>query len=489
MKILNWYIIRSFFAPYIISFLIAEFILVMQFMWKYIDDLAGKGLGPFDFMELLMYYSVMVIPMAVPITILLSSVMVYGALGEKYELMSMKTAGISLNKIMFPGFMIAILTFAFSLFVSNYMKPKAGYKFFQTFTALKAKKPTLNIQEKIFNNDFEGVTIQVNKKHRDGRNIEGIKIYNVKNRAKESYNVITAKRGEIYTNADNRFFIMRLYDGNQYIEQKESSIRKGTVNTYPLVRYRFDTLEKAFDLSHFYDDRSGSFFSKRRDVMNSVQLITEIDTFSSKINAEKKNFRPKFAVLTQSVNKDANPKRIYTGNKLSEFQRAEAQRTYSNVFDQFIKKDLREYDRFIEIIDSSRQYELMNIANENLVSQKHLINHSISNIRSYREYRDYWELGLHQQYSWALICVVFLFIGAPLGSIIRKGGYGVPVLVAITFFMAFILLSILGEKMNKASALNPVINAWMPVIVLLPISVYITIKAYLDSKILFLRKH
>ena len=96
---------------------------------------------------------------------------------------------------------------------------------------------------------------------------------------------------------------------------------------------------------------------------------------------------------------------------------------------------------------------------------------------------------MHHQYSWALICVVFLVIGAPLGSIIRKGGYGVPVLVAITFFMAFILLSILGEKMNKASALNPVINAWMPVIVLLPISVYITIKAYLDSKILFLRKH
>jgi lipopolysaccharide export system permease protein len=171
----------------------------------------------------------------------------------------------------------------------------------------------------------------------------------------------------------------------------------------------------------------------------------------------------------------------------SDFQRAEMNRTYSNTYEQHITKDLKDYNTFAEIIDSARRYELLEISSENVSYQKNMISNSISNIQRYKEYKDYWEMGFHQQYSWAVICIIFLFIGAPLGSIIRKGGYGVPVLVAIMFFMAFILLSITGEKFNKASVLNPVINAWLPVIVLLPISIYITINALRDSKIVFLK--
>ena len=228
LKILDKYIVKSFIAPYFISFMIAEFILVMQFMWKYIDDFAGRGLSLFDFMKLLMYYSATVIPMAVPITIFISSVMVYGSLGERYELSTMKSSGISLVRIFMPGLIVAMFTFGFSIFVSNYLKPKSAYNFLETFTSLKRKKPTLNIQEKVFNKDFEGFTIQVNKKHKDGRNIEDIKIYNVTQRTSENYNVLTAKKGEIFTSDDGRYFIMRLYDGNQYVEKKNSSIKKNS---------------------------------------------------------------------------------------------------------------------------------------------------------------------------------------------------------------------------------------------------------------------
>lgn len=485
MKILDKYIIRSFFAPYIISFLIAEFILIMQFMWKYIDDFAGRGLSLFDFMKLLLYYGATVIPMAVPITILISSVMVYGNLGEKYELSSMKTAGISLIRIFFPGLIVAVFTFGFSIFVSNYLKPKAAYNFLETFTSLKRKKPTLNIQEKVFNKEFDGFTIQVNKKDKDGRRIEGVKIYNVNDRTSENYNVLTARNGEIFTTDDGRYFIMRLYDGNQYIERKNSSLKRSSENTFPLIRYSFDTLEKAFDLTLFYNDNSGNFFSKRRDVMNSIQLMEEIDTFRNKIIAEKTFLRPNFtSILDTRIKQEIKEDRsMMRPHNISDFQRAEMKRTYSNTYDQYINRELKAYSSFSETIDSSRRYELLEMSTENVSYQKNMISNSISNIDRYKEYKNYWELGLHQQYSWALICIVFLFIGAPLGSIIRKGGYGVPVLVAIMFFMAFILLSISGEKFNRASVLNPIINAWLPVLILLPLSIYVTIKALNDSKI------
>ena len=483
MKILDKYIIRSFLSPYIISFIIAEFVLVLQFMWKYIDDFAGRGLDFFDFIKLLFYYSITVIPMAVPITILISSVMVYGNLAEKYELSSMKSAGISLIRMMMPGFLIALFTFSFSLFVSNYLKPKSAFVFLETFTTLKRKKPTLNIQEKIFNKDFEGFAIQVNKKKKDGRGIEGVKIYNYNNRNDESYNIVIADHGEIYTTDDGRYFIMKLFNGNQYIEQRKSMFKNSRADVYPLIRTSFDTLEKSFDMSEFDNSNSGSFFSKRRDVMNSVQLMVQIDTFNNKIKSENENFGPKF-IKNMFLTRGNSNSQVSDIEKLrrSNLDRAQMNRTYSNTYDQIISKDLKEYNYFGETIDSTRRYELYQAAFEAIGYEKTSIMNSISSIDRYKGFKNYWEMGLHQQYSWALICIVFLFIGAPLGSIIRKGGYGYPVLIAILFFMVFILLSISGDKFSKSNHFNSIFNAWLPVIVLFPVSILLTIKALKDSK-------
>lgn len=505
MRILDKYIIKSFISPYIVSFLIAEFVLVMQFMWKYIDDFAGRGLSVFDFMHLLFYYSITVIPMAVPITILISSVMVYGNLSEKYELSSMKSAGISLTRILSPAFLIALFTFAFSLSVSNYFKPKSAYKFMTIFTSIKRKKPTLNIQEKVFNKDFQGYSIQVNKKNKDGRNIEGIKIYNVSNRSKEKYNIITAKKGEIYTTEDGRYFIMKLFDGYQYVEQKKDKNNKKSV-TYPLMRTHYDTLEKAFDMSAFNKEGSGHFFAKRRDLMNSFQLMTEIDTFNSKIKRQYKKMEPEFMKLLEGPieenvfenvenskfdvkTKDSSKKsKEDLRNRRNEKRRksihtAKSNKTYSNTFKQKDSLDIDSINIFSDLFEIDRVDDILQSAQEGISFEKNRLASSVSSIKRFKKYRDYWILGLHQQYSWALICVIFLFIGAPLGSIIRKGGYGYPVLVAILFFTVFILLSISGEKLNRSMTFNPIFNAWLPVIVLLPISVILTIKALSDSKV------
>jgi len=469
-------------------------------MWKYIDEFAGRGLTIFDFIHLLFYYSITVVPMAIPITILISSVMVYGNLSEKYELSSMKSAGISLFRSMLPGFIIAVITFILSVSVSNYFKPKSAYKFLEIFTSIKRKKPTLNIKEKVFNKDFNGYAIQVNKKHKDGRHIEDIKIYNYTDRTREQFNITTADKGEIFTTDDGKFFIMKLYDGYQYVEKKKSGNNKKN-KTYPLMRTHFNVLEKAFDMSEFEKGGSGHFFTKRRDLMNSMQLITEIDTFNNKIKRQQKWMKPTFMRLMDDEIQDKKPekksKSIKTHEdikelrlakakikkKLSSVQKAQSKKTYSNTYKQ---KDSIYYSKVETFVDlfADRNDEIIQSATESINYEKNRMISSIASIKRFKRYRDYWILGLNQIYSWAFICLVFLFIGAPLGSIIRKGGYGYPVLFAILFFTIFILLSISGEKFNRGGFFNPIFNAWLPVIVLMPVSIFLTLKALADSKIL-----
>ena len=194
LKTIDRLILKSFIGPYIFSFFVAEFVLVMQFLWKYIDELVGKGLSFWFLVELVFYYAVTIIPLAVPITILISSVMVYGDLAEKYEISSFKSAGVSLLRIMRPGIILAIFTFSFSLLASNYLKPKANMKFYQAFENVRKQKPSMTIEEKTFNDDFRGFTIRVGKKLSDGEGIEEVMIFDNSNRS--FLNLTTAKTGK-----------------------------------------------------------------------------------------------------------------------------------------------------------------------------------------------------------------------------------------------------------------------------------------------------
>lgn len=487
--------------------MVAEFVLIMQFVWKFIDDFAGRGLTLFDFMELLFFYSVTVIPMALPITVLISSVMVYGNLSEKYELSSMKTAGISLLRIMQPGFIIALITFAFSLSTSNYFKPKANYIFTKRFSQLKSKKPTLNIQEKIFNKDFHGFAIQVDKKHKDGRHIEGVKMYNLNDRSSEKYNIITAKQGEIYTINNGQYFVFQLFDGYQYIEKNKQNQRKNKPWTFPMMRTHFDTLTKTFDLSEFNKEGAGHVYSKKRDLLNSFQLIAQIDTYQVRIINKRKKLKPRIIDFINEK-EDIDQDDIEVSNIISEEEKLQKIKPVGRLHEKIvisdtkakIKKklskkkkrrleyvqldsfDLDTMNTFLNSFDLRSQSRLISATQESLDYEKNKLSSLVSSIKSDNKFRNYWILGLHQQYSIAIICIIFLFIGAPLGSIISKGGYGFPVLVAIMFFTFYILLGITGDKLNRNNLFNPVFNAWIPVIVLLPISVVISYKALTDSK-------
>jgi lipopolysaccharide export system permease protein len=472
MKIIDKYIAKSFVVPYIISFLIAEFVLVMQFLWLHIDDLAGKGLSIFSILELIFYYAIVMIPMAVPITILISSVMVFGNISEKYELSSMKSAGVSLFRVMRYGILIAVGTFMFSLLASNYLKPKAAFSYSSKLLSIRKKKPTVAIDEKVFNKDFNGYTIRIGGKDKNKKDIEDIKMYKHSKKGNLNFNIITAEKGSMYSTEDDRFFIMELENGYQYQENKKSKNDKKN-NDYPLIRTEFDHWKKVFDLSEFsLQEANSRLFQRKRDLMNSIQLIAQIDTNSHRIQRQLSRIDPVYPEF-ESKKTEPNPANV-----------KRKRRANDNYPRQLDTEDLGQYENFIATIDSADLNKLMEVATNYAQTSKNRLGSVNNSIISFQRTKAYYVLGLHQQYSWAIICIIFLFIGASMGSIIRKGGYGFPILFAILFFMSFIILSITGDKLSRSMALDAVTAAWLPVIVLTPLAIFLTLKAINDSKIM-----
>ncbi|GLR16359.1 LptF/LptG family permease [Portibacter lacus] len=547
LKILDKLVLKSFVGPYVFSFFVAEFVLVMQFLWKYVDELVGKGLSFWFLVEMVFYYAVTIIPLAVPITILISSVMVYGNMAEKYEISSFKSAGVSLLRVMRPGIMLALFTFAFSLVSSNYLKPKANLKFYQAFENVRKQKPSMTIEEGIFNDDFRGFSIRVGKKDPDDVGIKDVMIYD--NTDRSFLNLTTAQKGKMYTINNGKYFIMELEDVKQFREVMDKD-SKNRNNPTTFLRSDFKTWKKTFDMSEFeFSERTSGLARRKYDLYNTFQLLSGIDSLNNDL--VKVSYRNKYAFkeldlitidstrlkeveakesmtsaeierkamddlaeeerikgdykknesLPKSVEeKPASAKKITNktatskdnlaklNNKLKEVKsvpkkvirtpRKKRVETDIVLFREDVEMD--SVTSIGQILPSDaassvifRALNLSQTVNERIKSSLNEERMKDTNKRRY-------VLRLHQMYSWATICIIFMFIGAPLGSIVRKGGYGYPLLIAIVFFMVFIILMIMGEKLNKGESLSAEMAAWLPCISLFPVSVLLSYLALGD---------
>lgn len=510
LKQLDKLIIKSFIGPYLVSFLVAEFVLVLQFLWKYIDEFVGRGISLWVIVQMVVYYGMTIIPLAVPISILISSVMVYGSISERYELTAFKSAGVSLYRIIRPGLTIAILTALFSLFSSNYLKPKANLKFFQTFDNVRRAKPTLTIEEGIFNADFNGFTIRVGKKDVDGRKISDILVYNQAERNR--LNVTTAKNGEMYISEDGRYFTMELYDGVQYSEVVRKGGKKTTAKEQ-YMRISFKKWIKRFDMGEFSFSFSETNLGRRQhDLFNSWQMVEAIDSLDSEMNKARQRVASNLAYIVgdngdpegseevQNVYNQSDtgrqaeekPKQKNAGVvSLSDISRQHANykkgdEVYKNRVD--FQKDTLVLDtmrNFLSTLKSDKWRNVLFQTKSKVQSEREKYRSLIGVLKTKQFSRNKFVLRLHQQLCWALVCIVFMFIGAPLGSIVRKGGFGYPLLIAIAFFIVFIFTSIFGEKLMSSDRINPILGAWMPLVILIPFAIYFTVKAINDSRFEF----
>jgi lipopolysaccharide export system permease protein len=429
------------------------FVFFMMFIFKYIDDFVGKGLDFSVLFELFFYFSLTTIPMALPLAILLSSLMTFGNMGEHFELTALKSAGMSLQKIMAPltisTIFISIAAFYFSNNILPYTNLKAGSLLYD----VRMSKPTLMFKDGVFNNGIEGFNIRVNKKEKDGKTLDGILIYDHREMVGNNV-VLYAKSGTMEETADKTFLILKLNNGNSYKEVVNNSSNS---KTYPLIRDKFKERIIRFDLSEFKMTRTKEeLFKMNSQMLNISQLNKIIDSLNGKrilrkiaFNKQLKEiYYPKIFKLT--ANADTIKKEEVKTPALPK---------------------LSKIDRLNLIESATNTARSSKVYVESTMQDFEIDDYTKS------KYKAEW----HRKFTLSIACLVLFFIGAPLGAIIRKGGLGMPVVISIIFFIVFHILSITGEKLANEGEIDTAIGMWMATLILLPVGIFLTYKATVDS--------
>jgi lipopolysaccharide export system permease protein len=496
MKKIDGLLMRSVAGPFLVSFGIALFVLIMQFLWLYIDEIAGKGVSIFVLVELISYLSISTFPMALPIAVLISSVMVMGNLAERYELSSMKSAGMSLLRVMRGLIICAAGVALLSYICSDFLIPISNLKFRSRLYDIRKQKPALTLEKGIFNEDFRQFIIRIGDKEPDGETISQVMIEDQTNAGRLKFNQILADSGQMYTTADKRFFVMNLFNGTQY--QEPGSQGSQQKQKFPFIRTNFKSFTKIWDMKEFEMTASDvDRFKTQRSMLSMNQLRFNMDSLQRAISDGRVTMGNDLAANMKRILTQQPPPPDTTRQRIQEKARAKflaGQRAATpptsdqppapKPFVQEINQPLDQYEHFYQTFKAEDRPTLVREARTKaslgrsiVVTQKNLIEN-----RS----KEYVKTGyeLYIKYSFALVCFVFLFIGAPMGAIIRKGGFGYPVLVSIFFFVTYIMLTILCRKLAESYIMTPFWAAMMPCIILVPAAALLTSKAMNDSQML-----
>lgn len=450
MKKLDKLIIKSFLGPFIATFFVTLFILLMQTLWKYIDDLVGKGLDFWTIGKFIWYMSATLLMLAMPIAILLSSIMTFGNLGESFELVAIKSAGISLLRFMRPLFFIALLLCGITFLFANYLIPVAYLRSTALYNDIVYKKPAFDLKEGVFYTHIPTYAIKVGKKDADGKTIRNVLIYEQTNSLQD--NCIVAETGVMTTSADKKYLEFNLQNGFRYQERGNY----GDTST-EFIRLGFKSFKKLFDLSALQMNQSPDSVYKNFRMKSVRQLTADIDSL-------KKLDRSLFARMNVSLNSYVH---------------------YFNIKDSAWKKNIfkGKPDSLDKLIPDSARLNVYESAINTATYLRNSIQNDNTEILSKKTDIKFHLLEWHRKYSLSLSCIVLFFIGAPLGSIIRKGGLGMPLVVAIVFFLIFHLLNMFGEKFVKEELVSPFTGMWLAVMVLIPVGIFLTYKAMHDSQL------
>jgi lipopolysaccharide export system permease protein len=438
----------SFLAPFAATFFVVLFVLLMQFLWKYIDDLVGKGLEWYVVAELMFYASATLVPLALPLAILVSSIMTLGNLAEHYELVAAKSAGIPLQKILRPLLVTAFVISVLAFYFSNYMLPYTNLKMGSLLYDVRQQKPALYIREGIFYNGIDGYSMKIGKKGSDNQTLEQVMIYD-HTAQKGNTKVVLAESGKMVMSADEKYLIFTLFNGSSYEEQREGRPNERLTN--PLLRSKFDSYQIRFDLSTFKLNRTNEdLFKDNYQMLNLKQLESALDSFSVQI-ANRKTEMKKTVSTYYMTYRDSLLKPV-NGSSLS--ITALDQMTGDPVYESALGQA-----RNVKAYLSSTADEID--AREKLIAR--------------------FAIEWHRKYTLSIACFILFLIGAPLGAIIRKGGIGAPVVVSVMFFLVFHITSIMGEKFAREGVIEPRIGMWIAPAVLFPVGLFLLMKATRDS--------
>ncbi|MFT4755214.1 MAG: lipopolysaccharide export system permease protein [Salibacteraceae bacterium] len=433
------------------TFFITLFIFEMQFLWNYLEDMVGKGIEGLILLELFAFASANLVTMALPLAILLSSIMTFGNLGENYELVAMKSAGISLGRIMLPLVIFNLLVSGLAFYHSNYVMPVANLKFKTLLYDIMHQRPALEFKPGVFYKGIDGFVIRIKEKDEDGQNMRNIQIYD-HSQHNGNKEITLAETGKMAMSSDQRYLVFDMFKVKRYKENSGKS--------HPFDYSEMDQHTVRFDLSSFQFSRTDDdLFKDHYEMLNLEQLEASMDTLNSKLEVRLNDYRKamdnRLQIYSDTIFAKANvlPDSILTRSILEDMSVNEQKGLFSTA---------------INIARSSKTYS-QSIHDEKEMRQKRIFLH---------------EIEWHKKFTLSFACLVLFFIGAPLGALIRKGGLGMPVVFSILIFIIYHIISITGMKLVKQGELSALYGMWMATATLLPLGAFLTYKATTDSVLL-----
>jgi len=473
LKILDQYILRRFLYNFFSSFFILIVIFIFQGIWLFIDDLAGKGLGMVIIGKFIFYFIPTLVDKVLPLTVLLSSILTFGTFAENYEFAAMKASGISLQRGMRSLIVFVLFLGLVTFFFANDVIPKSEQKMFNLRRNIAKVKPAAAITEGVFS-DFEGtgdgMNIKVDKKHGEqDRFLENVIIHK-KTDQNINNTVIKAKSGELISSEASDIIQLVLKDGNYYedLMPKDPKERR----KHPFAKSNFETYTINIDISELNEQDLEEDQNITTNKMKNVgRLIKDIDSLREnnleKVEAFSKNVVNRMGAFPAQPVRDSTQRNL----QLIEPEKSEESKLDS----------IKTIDDFMESLENWEQIQVMKKAQNEVSSILNTVKSKKNELQSRYKFYNSHILSLHQKYALALSCIVLFFVGAPLGAIIRKGGLGLPMVVAIILFLTYYFIGVFAGNYAKEGNIHPAIGAWLPTLIMLPLGISLTRRATADK--------
>lgn len=461
MKILDKYLLKTFLVTFTVVFVILFFIFILQTVWLLIAELAGKDLDFFMIVKFLLFSMPRMIPLVLPLSVLLASIMSFGDFSENYELAAMKSAGISLQRALRPLFFFITLLSILAFIFANNVIPFAEYKFINFRKNIAQAKPALAIAEGQFS-DVGLYNIKVNKKSgENGNDLTGITIHKKSSLGDGSSIVIKAKNGKLISSESSNILQLVLNNGNYY----EDIIPKNYEDRpkMPFVKSTFQKDIINIDLSDLNKmDENNQAITNTNTMLTTSELRYTLDSLN-------KTFKNDVVLFTENINQRVGIQRQTSPNP-SFVPEKKKKKTKSKPF----KSNLLSY------FSTKQQLDIINMANSNLNSVKYSVDNSNTEFKLKQDNINGHLIALYDKFVIAFACFLMFFIGAPLGAIIRKGGLGLPVVFAVLIFISFHFINTFGKRISQEGGLSPFMGAWMSSFILSPLAVLLTYRATND---------
>ena len=452
MKIFDKYILKSFLQPFLATFFVVLFVLVMQALWLAFDEIAGKGIDIFFILKFLGYLALILTPTALPIGILLSSIMALGTLAENYEFAAIKSAGISLKRVIRPLVILVVLLSGLNFVFLNNIYPWATLKQKNLYLNMKKKKPALALVPGAFNTEIPGFSIKFDEKYGEEKNLlKNVQIADL-SANKGKIKVITAEKGTISTEEGSKYMTLTLENGNYFEEHLNRTMMPQDKAKMPASKATFKTYTINIDISSFSD--GNTLNDEKVKEHHGMLSIVQLDSIS-KIN---------------KVDYDT-----YIQNRADIFYNSIYAKKLYKYPDSVLNKKLAP-----EILNNFNLRNKSTVLNESIQLLNRNIDRNKYQIKDFKDKRkilNLYDFEFYYRISFSLACLVLFFIGAPLGSIIRKGGFGLPMIMAITIFVIYFFISQLGRNLSEESAISALLGSWLSTLILLPFGLLLTRRA------------